>query len=203
MSQQNVVSHPALPSPLHWRGTPVNWKLDANSVLEITAGQRTDWFIDPGGTANVNTAPALLMDVKELCQLKALVTVDYASTFDAGVLTVYKSEQLWAKLCLELSPQGTLMIVSVVTKGKSDDCNSVPISGKSAYLRIAKLESAYAFHYSLDGSFWNMVRYFTLDGSPEAEIGFLAQSPTGEKCSARFSEVAYVPQKLAEIRTGV
>ena len=200
--QDNTVVLPSLPSPLRWRGAPIHWAVDAEHELTMSAGPRTDWFIDPAGTATVLDAPALLMAVHEPSLLKACVTVDYAATFDAGVLAVYQSDDVWAKLCLELSPQGRLTVVSVVTKGTSDDCNSVSVAGKSIYLRIARLERAYAFHYSEDGHLWNLVRYFTLGERRDAEIGFLVQSPTGEGCGARFSQIAYLPQKLGSLRSG-
>ena len=95
------------------------------------------------------------------------------------------------------------MVVSVVTKGTSDDCNSVPISEQSVYLRLSVLEKAYAFHYSLNGSIWNLVRYFTLGERKTIEIGFLSQSPTGEGCTSVFSEITLVPQALTDIRSGV
>ena len=201
MSHENTVSIPSLLSPLHWRGIPQSWGLDRQNVLSITAGQHTDWFIDPGGVANVRNAPALLFNVQKPCQLKARVTAAAAARFDAGVLVVYHEDTIWAKLCLELSPQGQLSIVSVVTKGVSDDCNSVPVPGNSIYLRIARLERAYAFHYSHDARTWNLVRYFSLGESQDAEIGFIAQSPVGEGCSASFSEIVYLPEKLNDIRS--
>ena len=202
MTQGQLVSMAGLPAPLRWHGVPQKWALDADNALTMTAGQRTDWFIDPADGSTFANAPALLMKTHELCMLKAHVTVEYAATYDAGVLAVYQADRLWGEVCLELSPQGQLMIVSVVTKDSSDDCNSVPIAGKSVYLRLAKLERAYAFHYSLDGHQWNMVRYFTLGGLPEVEIGFLVQSPRGDACTAIFREIAYVPQKLSNIRSG-
>jgi regulation of enolase protein 1 (concanavalin A-like superfamily) len=188
---------------MRWQGTPQNWSLDAGNNLSITAGAKTDWFLDPGGSVNVLNAPALLAKVQQPCMLKALVTSNAASMFDAAVLTVYQSDDQWAKLCFELSPQGQLMIVSVVTKGTSDDCNSIPINGKSVYLRLSVLEKAYAFHYSLDAKMWNMVRYFTLGERSNLEIGFLSQSPTGEACTATFSEIELVPEPLRDIRSGV
>jgi regulation of enolase protein 1 (concanavalin A-like superfamily) len=202
MHPDKWVSIASLPTPLHWRGAPQNWELDAHNVLLISAGQRTDWFIDPESGFTVSNAPALLLQVQAPCQLSALVTVDSAATFDAGVLAVYQADQQWAKLCFELSPQGQLTVVSVVTNGVSDDCNSVPIAGKSVHLRLAKLERAYAFHFSVNGREWNLVRYFSLGGSQEAEIGFLAQSPTGDGCIATFKEITYLPQKLGDIRSG-
>jgi regulation of enolase protein 1 (concanavalin A-like superfamily) len=203
MNQDQSIAIPSLPSPLRWQGVPQNWSLDSDSNLSLTAGQKTDWFLDPGGSVNVLNAPALLATVQQPCMLRALVTSDASATFDAAVLTVYQADDQWAKLCFELSPQGQLMIVSVVTKGTSDDCNSVPISGRSVYLRLSVLEKAYAFHYSLSGSTWNLVRYFTLGERKNVEIGFLSQSPTGEGCTASFSEIAFLSQNLSDIRLGI
>src|SRR5437868_15067409 len=116
MPQEKLVTISALPAPLRWQGVPQKWTLDTGNILTITAGQRTDWFIDPGEDNTVMNAPALLMKTHELCMLKAFVTVEHAATFDAGVLAVYQADQVWAKVCLELSPQEQLSIVSVVTK---------------------------------------------------------------------------------------
>lgn len=203
MSDEQAVIIPALPAPLHWRGTPQNWLLDETGALSITAGERTDWFVDPGGAVNILNAPALLTPVQRPCMLKAFVHSASAATFDAGVLAIYQGADQWAKLCLELSPQKQVTIVSVVTKGTSDDCNSVPINGESVHLRVSVLEKAFAFHYSVDGTVWNLVRYFTLDSSDTLEIGFLSQSPIGEGCTATFTDISYLPEKLADIRSGV
>jgi len=202
MTQDQPITIPSLPNALRWQGIPQNWSVDSHGNLSITAGQKTDWFFDPGGSVNVLNAPALLTTVKRPCMLKALVTSEAASTFDAAVLTVYQADDYWAKLCFERSPQGQLMIVSVVTKGTSDDCNSIPINEQSVYLRLSVLEKAYAFHYSLDNSTWNLVRYFTLGERKSTEIGFLSQSPTGEGCTSTFSEIIFLPQPLSDIRSG-
>ena len=108
-----------------------------------------------------------------------------------------------SKLCFEMSPQKQAMIVSVVTKGTSDDCNSIPVNESSVYLRVSVLEKAFAFHYSLDNSLWHMVRYFTLGERKDLQLGFLSQSPTGEGCTSTFSEIVYLPQKLTDVRSGI
>jgi regulation of enolase protein 1 (concanavalin A-like superfamily) len=82
---------------------------------------------------------------------------------------VYENPMAWAKFCLELSPQGLPTVVSVVTKGVSDDCNAFAVNGP-VYLRISKLEQAYAFHVSQDGSNWNLIRYFKLDDNQNAQM---------------------------------
>ncbi len=203
MTQDQPISIASLPNPLRWHGVPQNWSLEPDNKLSISAGKQTDWFLDPGGSVNVLNAPALFAEVRQPCMLKALVTSNASATFDAAVLAVYQADDQWAKLCFERSPQAELTIVSVVTKGTSDDYNSLPINGNSVYLRLSVLDKAYAFHYSVDDKTWNLVRYFTLGERQKVEIGFLSQSPIGDGCTSSFSQIAFVPQKLSDIRSGL
>lgn len=195
---------PSLPSALQWKNAPVDWNVGPDSSLSITAGAKTDWFVEPSGSTWVSTnAPtALFTPPDEHFLLSAKVTVHFTSTFDAGVLLLYEREDLWSKLCFEYSPQNQPMIVSVVTHGLSDDCNSTVIDGNAVYLRVARMGRAFGLHYSLDGTYWNMVRYFTLGNVENLQVGFEAQSPTGEGCNVVFSEIAYRPDLLKEMRTG-
>lgn len=194
---------PTIPMELHWKNCPVDWEVDQENSLSITAGEYTDWFIDPQGDTLKSNAPvALFTPPEEDFLLSAKVEVDFASTFDAGVLFVYEHDELWAKLCFEFSPQGQPMIVSVVAQGVSDDCNSVPIDGNQVYLRIARRAPTFAFHFSTDGHLWHMVRYFTLGTLHNLRVGFSSQSPTGRKCTVVFSEINYQKGTLKDIRNG-
>jgi hypothetical protein len=48
-----------------------------------------------------------------------------------------------------------------------------------------------------------MIRLFKLEsGSATASVGFEAQSPTGDGCAVRFDEIAFRPERLAELRDG-
>jgi uncharacterized protein len=185
---------------LAWLREPASFKVAADA-LTVTTGAKTDWFVDPNGQAAFDNAPALLFDADKDFMLSAKVTVNFKSTYDAGVLVVYQHAKSWAKLCFERSPQGSPMIVSVVTKETSDDCNSVPMTENSIYLRVAKLGGTYAFHSSSTGDFWHMVRYFALETTP-SKAGFLAQSPTGEGCKVIFSEIEFTHTTLKDIRSG-
>ena len=109
-------------------------------------------------------------------QLSARVSVGFASTFDAGVLLLYAGEPAWAKLCFELSPDGRPMVVSVVTRDLSDDANAFAVEAEEIWLRISRIGAASAFHASQDGRRWELIRHFALGA--DAELGFLAQSPT-------------------------
>lgn len=194
----------AVPGPLHWKNDPAQWQVGADNSLTIAAGGRTDWFVDPSGSqgAASNAPVALFTPPDEHFLLSARLTVQFAAQFDAGVLMLYERDDVWAKLCFENSPQNQPMIVSVVTRGVSDDCNSTVIEGNTVWLRIARMGQTFGLHYSRDGHYWHMVRYFSLGNVGNLRVGFEAQSPFGEGCTAVFSEIVYSPVLLKEMRTG-
>jgi regulation of enolase protein 1 (concanavalin A-like superfamily) len=210
----------SIPSALTWRNPPEErvrdgrgqraWKhapsastSSAGENLSISAGSETDWFIDPaGGSAKDNAPIASFVPPDPAFCLQARVTVDFAATYDAGTLFIFARDALWAKLCFEYSPQQRPMIVSVVTRGLSDDCNSAEISDRSVYLRLYRDHKAWAFHYSLEGRYWHLVRYFSLGEEGPVQVGFSAQSPLGQGCQAIFSEIQYRPGRLSDLRNG-
>jgi uncharacterized protein len=192
----------ALPLPLRWETPPTSWNIVDQAALTITAGAHTDLFVDPQGTAETLNAPRLLADASGDFLLSARVTVGFAATYDAGTLVLYVGEREWGKLCFEYSPQRQPMVVSVVTHGVSDDCNSFVVEGDQVWLRAARLGRAFAFHASTDGTFWHFVRHFALDAAETIAVGFSAQSPTGEACTATFDAIRYAPERLHDLRSG-
>jgi regulation of enolase protein 1 (concanavalin A-like superfamily) len=192
----------ALPLSLRWETPPTSWNIVDQAALTITAGAHTDLFVDPQGTAETLNAPRLLADVSGDFLLSARVTVGFAAMYDAGTLLLYVGEREWGKLCFEYSPQRQPMVVSVVTHGVSDDCNSFVVEGDQVWLRVARLGGAFAFHASTDGTFWHFVRHFALDAAEAIAVGFSAQSPTGEACTATFDAIRYAPERLHDLRSG-
>jgi regulation of enolase protein 1 (concanavalin A-like superfamily) len=188
-----------LPAAARWLNDPVAFAQEGRT-LSIGAGPRTDLFRSPQGDEPALNAPALLHRVEGDFTLAARVQVPFASSYDAGALILWGDEERWAKLCFEFSPQREPMVVSVVTRGLSDDANGVVVDGNAVWLRIARVGGAYAFHSSVDGAFWSFARHFALDG--EVEIGFVAQSPTGEGCAVRFTDVHLEQRTLADLRDG-
>ncbi len=188
-----------MPMPLRWEVAPEGCRIE-RAELAISAGARTDLFIDPQGAAPALNAPRLLGAASGDFLLSARVTVPFAATFDAGVLLLYGDERLWAKLCFEFSPQRQPMVVSVVTRGISDDANGFVVDGNQVWLRIARMGPSYAFHASTDGQRWHLIRHFALEATGDIAVGFSAQSPTGEGCTARFDEVRFAAERLRELR---
>jgi uncharacterized protein len=180
----------------------LDWTAPPTEPISISAGGRTDLFVDPGGGAPALNAPMLLGTTEGDFILSAHVRAELRATFDAGALMLYASERTWAKLALERPPHGEAMIVSVVTRGVSDDANGVVVAGDSLWLRVARIGGSCALHASDDGKRWDLVRHFALEAPGSLAAGFLAQSPTGEGCTATFDDVRFTAQKLADLRDG-
>jgi len=198
------VPFPLVPSPAS------SWRLDPEAgTVRATAAPHTDLFVDPGSGSTLNAesmlnAATLLGAPPEGdFQLSARVTVDFAATYDAGVLLIWVDEHHWGKLCFEFSPAGEPMIVSVVCRGVADDANAFVVPGRSVWLRVSRTGRAYAYHASLDGAFWQLIRFFAIDeGTADDRVGFAAQSPTGDGCAVTFDEIHFDRTRLAELRDG-
>ncbi len=196
-------SLPSLPIEFEFVNAPTEWRVENETELLLCAGAKTDWFVDPSSDYKSDNAPAALFKTRdEYFLLSARVQVDFASMFDAGVLQIRVRNDAWGKLCFEYSPDKQPMVVSVVTRGVSDDCNSVPIENNMVYLRAARIRKAFAFHYSLDSMYWNLVRHFSLGDVDELRVGLSAQSPTGAGCAVTFSEIVYTKKRLGDLRSG-
>ena len=184
------------------------WRLDVGTVAG-TAAPHSDLFIDPGAgtTLNaeslLNAATLLGLPPEGDFQFSARVTVGFAATYDAGVLLLWVDERRWAKLCFEFSPDREPMVVSVVTRGVSDDANAFVVPEQSVWLRVSRVDRAFAYHASTDSSRWRLVRFFSLDDtSVPVRLGFEAQSPTGDGCPVTFDEIRFVGRRLTDLRDG-
>ena len=183
-----------------WLGSPAAWSQVGDGTVLITAPAKSDRFHDPAGAARQANSPVWLTRADAPANLVARVRVDFVDTFDAGVLMVYQASEAWAKLCFEQAPDGRRMVVSVVTRGRSDDANAFVVDGDAVWLRVSVLGTAYAFHASLDGRSWELVRYFGLGGRGRTRVGLSAQAPVGPGCVAAFSAVRLGGGVVSDIR---
>jgi uncharacterized protein len=196
------ISVPGLDEPLSWALAPASVTVVDGTVI-VEAGPKSDVFVDPQTSEVTATAPRALAAVPDGdFQLLARVRVDFRSTYDAGVLVIWFDERHSAKLCFELSPQGRPTIVSVITRGVSDDANGWPVAGDTAWLRISRIGATWALHAGVDGEVWALARYFRLDSDLPARLGILAQSPLGAGCTVRFDQLSVVSRRLEELRDG-
>jgi regulation of enolase protein 1 (concanavalin A-like superfamily) len=186
-----------------WTPAPVALDIEDGRVA-VTAGPASDLFVDPLSATMTDNATRSVIDAPTGdFQLVARVEVEFASTFDAGVLLVWVDATRWAKLCFERAPDGHPTVVSVVNRGTSDDANGPEVGEDGVWLRISRRADAYGLHFSTDGERWRMLRYFSL-GKPAgpARLGLLAQSPTGPGCTVIFSALALTRTTLIDFRDG-
>jgi regulation of enolase protein 1 (concanavalin A-like superfamily) len=197
--EQTALSIPSLPGTLTWLNTPRSWNLDGKNVLAISSLPKTDWFVDPFDGAVSSNAPILLFTPGSDYVLSARVSLTFATKWDAGALMVMGDDHHWAKLSLELSPDRKPTLVTVVTRGLSDDCNSTHLLADSVYLRIAKSGKTYVFYFSADGQDWEILRTFSLDTELPVRVGFESQSPEGSGTVVTFSAIKYDPHRIGNI----
>ncbi|HEY1625424.1 MAG TPA: DUF1349 domain-containing protein [Streptosporangiaceae bacterium] len=202
-----ALNMPGLPFALSPEGNPPPGCRILSGALTLTGAASTDLFLDPAGPGESAPDAGRLVGSPPAGDftLRAEVSVAFASMYDAGVLLVWAGPAHWAKLCFEYSPQLVPTAVSVVTRETSDDCNSFEVDGSTLWLRITRSGDAWAFHASADGAWWRLVRYFSLGSAGHdgpVKVGFLAQSPTGEGCSATFSHIAFAPGAPSNLRDG-
>lgn len=187
-----------------------NWQCDGGT-LTMTAQPGTDLFVDPAvdpvdrdGATHPDAFRLLGVPAGDF-QLISRVTVDFRSTFDAGVLLVYANQRTWAKLCFEYTPQGRPSVVTVVTRGESDDANAFETDEHGLWLRVSRVGRVFAFHASTDRRWWRLVRYFTLEtpsaGDP-VRIGFMVQSPMGVGCTVVFDDIEFRTEPPIDLRNG-
>jgi regulation of enolase protein 1 (concanavalin A-like superfamily) len=199
----------AMASPFLLPGLPFEVTLlgdgggTAAAPVRIAAGPRTDLFVDPeSGAATLNAARVVGSSGDGDFQLSVRVEVSFGETFDAGALLVWVDEAGWAKLALEYSHEHRPMVVSVVTRGRSDDANGLLVDAPYHWLRVSRTGSAYAFHTSLDGVRWDLARHFEIGPVERHLVGLEVQSPLGEGCDAVFTEVNFKRTSLADLRSG-
>jgi uncharacterized protein len=184
MNLFNNCSTGELPKELQWMNEPKEWSFTQNGLI-LDVAPSSDFFLDPAGQHIRNSAPFLYTEVDGDFSLTTKVSVDMQEQFDSGCLMVMAAETNWAKLCFE-NINNVPSIVSVVTKGTSDDCNSHEIGKVSPFLKILRSGNCFGFHFSLDGSEWTMIRYFGMDMPKKIKIGVVGQSPVGKGCKVSF-----------------
>jgi hypothetical protein len=145
-------------STLQWLNRPDSFMLD-DKILTVRIKGGTDFFNNPEDSSITTNAPFLHQEYVGDFYARVKVEPDFSSLWNAVSLMVYLDSLNWIKFAFENSDATGPGIVSVVTKGTSDDANGVVLTDqKSIWLLIAKKNNNYAMHWSLDGKTFTMAR---------------------------------------------
>ena len=134
--------------------------------------------------------------------LRVKVSHDFKDTYDSASVMVMKDLNCWGKCCFELTDFGTHAAVSVVTKGDSDDANGCNLECDTAWLQVCRVGNNFAFHYSVDGVNFFMMRYFHLPAEPTIKVGLLAQAPVGNGGIRVYENLSIENKTVKNIRAG-
>lgn len=134
--------------------------------------------------------------------LRVKVSHAFRDTYDSASVMVMQDLRCWAKCCYELTDFGTHAVVSVVTKGESDDANGCNLTADAVWLQVCRVGNNFAFHYSLDGVRFYMMRYFYLPAKGQIRVGLLAQAPTGDGGVRVYEHLSIQRKTVKNIRAG-
>ncbi|MFC0179285.1 DUF1349 domain-containing protein [Thorsellia kenyensis] len=171
----------------------------------LKSNPKTDFFVSPDDKYKANNAPLALFEVsneKPFC-FSASISPNFGSTYDAGALFIYEADDAWLKLAFEIDELNKTRIVSVNTRGYSDDCNHEKIDDKSVFLKIASDTNLVGCYYSLNGTDWKLARIFKNKFSEKILMGLTSQSPIGEGCDTAIDSIKFSYETLTNYRLGV
>jgi lysophospholipase L1-like esterase/regulation of enolase protein 1 (concanavalin A-like superfamily) len=183
---------PASLWPVALENTAISCRVTAPNALELVAPANTDLYVAPNGKGGRDLSPRVVFQPEGPFLLTAKIEPEFRTKWDAGVLLLYSDATHFAKFCYEMDYRGTPRVVSVVANGAGDECTSMPVPEGSGYFRIAGSVPGETFtlYSSSDGRTWYMLRSFRLTQTRNLRAGLGAQSPVGEGCRVRFSEIS-------------
>jgi hypothetical protein len=188
---------PAIPRGLYWENLTETFSVKGNEVV-IVAGEKTDMFRDPNVTYNTDNAPKLMFKGDENFVFIASIEHAFTSKWDGGALVIKQDSLHWIKFCFEKDYTGARRVVSVVTNDISDDCNSGEMKSNKVFYKMAKAGNVITLYCSENGVHWFLVRHLQFDARKGFRLGFLAQSPTGDRCEVKFSNISYKTEKIKD-----
>lgn len=188
---------------LNWNPEPVDWSPLPGGGIRVSAPAKADYFRDPSGSHVNDSAPFLGMNVTGDFVARAHVRPTFASTYDSGVIMLRQDAENWAKVCFERTDFGTTAVVSVVTRGLSDDANGADVTVPDLWLQAVRAGNTFALHYSLDGATWRMVRVFNLAVAATVRVGIVSQSPVGPGATVDFLHFSIEQRTVKNARTGI
>lgn len=174
--------------------------------IAFRVGEKKDYFNDPDGKLSNNTAPLLLSQVDNTRPFTLNVKVTPIFTpggiYNAGVLYIYVNDSLYQKLCFEQDERGKHRVVSVRTKGTSDDNNHDIVEQGFVYMKISSDTKTVASYYSLDNKNWQMVRLYKNDYPKTIWMGISTQCPQDTGTLSYFEDIRLEQSSVSDFRMG-
>lgn len=195
------ITIPGIPNRLAWHGVPKHFEQLPNGFV-IESGEKTDMYRAPDHSYQVHKAPRLMFAADTCFILSARIQHDFAGKWDGGALLLEADSLNWIKFCFEKDYQEKHRVVSVVTRGISDDCNSLEFTEKFAWYQLARVHDVIYLYCSGNGTDWYLVRTLNFAPGKDIKVGFLAQSPEGKNNRVYFTDVQYRAVRVKDFWVG-
>lgn len=180
--------------------------LESPEKIRFSVGEKKDFFNDPDGKLSNNSAPVLMtvVDNTKPFTITAKVTPTFNETglYNAGVLYIYVSDSLYHKFCFEQDERGHHRVVTVRTRGTSDDNNHDIVTQPYVYMKLTSDTKTVASYYSLDNINWQMVRLYRNEYPQQIGVGISAQCPVDKGTVSYFEELHIESSSVKDVRLG-
>ena len=185
-----------------WLNKPVAVEFSAGTV-SVTAPEKSDFFINPENDEVSASAPFFYQEIEGDFVATALVKPDFRDQWNAAALMVHIDETNWIKFAFENSDASGKSIVSVVTRGVSDDANGVRLEAfDRIWLRLIRKRNNFAMHWSSDGETFVMARLTQMADAKLVKVGLEAQSPVGPAATHEFLYFNVEMKTVQDLRAG-
>lgn len=182
----------------------------SDNYIEIDAPAESDFFCNNGAVSeegitpeSLCNAPFYYTEVRGDFVMRVKVSHDFKDTYDSSSVMVMLDMKTWAKACFEKTDFDTHAAVSVVSRnGECDDANGCNIDGNTIWLQITRVGRSFAFHYSIDGEHYYMMRFFNLPAEDSVKVGLLAQAPQGDGGIRIYEDLSIENKTVKNIRFG-
>lgn len=181
-----------------------------NDRIEMIAPAHSDFFYNNGAVGengvtpkSLCNAPFYYTEISGDFVMRVKTYHDFQDTYDSASILVMLDMENWAKSCSEKTDFGTHAVVSVIARnGESDDANGCNFDGHEVWLQVCRCGKSFAFHYSLDGENFYMMRFFNLPVAETVKVGLVAQAPIGNGGARIFTDLTFEQKTVKNIRLG-
>ena len=185
-----------------WLNEPEKFDIK-DGTLTVTAYKGTDFFNNPEDGSITSTAPLLYKEVSGDFVVQALVQPDFSSLWNAVALMIHIDNDNWIKFAFENSDATGRSMVSVVTKGVSDDANGVVLTDQDRiWLKVVRKNNIYSMHWSLDGHNFKMTRLTNLPPAASVKVGVEFQCPVGNAATHVVEYFGIEKRTVLDLRKG-
>ena len=186
---------------LQWLNQPT-YRLE-NRSLFVVADSGTDFFNNPEDGTITGTAPLIYILADGDFVARARVRPDFSAMWNAVALMVYIDSTNWIKFAFENSDATGPGIVTVVTKGVSDDANGPVLNEyEDVWLKLVRKGDVYSMLWSLDDKEYKMARLTTMSSVDSVKIGVEVQCPVGEVATHEILYFGVEKKTVQNLRKG-